>query len=134
MTQLKSLKPSGLFAHDLRECLLYQLMENHPENELALRLTDPFGRLWPAAADRFTAGLCTAAKHSFMKPWLCLRSCDPKPGRSQGTPAAPLVCEVQVEIEEEQFKITLTRSFSELVFNPMPLDDPSVQDYLKQKH
>ena len=60
------------------------------------------------------------------------------PLRSQAWPqsgaaAAPLVCEVQVEIEDGQFKITLAHSFSELIFNPMPINDPTVQDYLKQK-
>ena len=132
LTQLKSLKPSGLFAHDLRECLLYQLMENHPENELAMRLTDHLEALARGSVTALCRTLhCSEAQ--LHEALALLRSCDPKPGRSQGTPAAPLVCEVQVEIEEEQFKITLTRSFSELIFNPMPLDDPSVQDYLKQK-
>ena len=38
-----------------------------------------------------------------------------------------------MEIEDGQFKITLAHSFSELIFNPIPIDDPTVQDYLKQK-
>ena len=40
LSLLKTLKPAGIFAHDLRECLLLQLMEQHPENELARRLTE----------------------------------------------------------------------------------------------
>ncbi len=132
LSQLKSLKPAGIFAHDLRECLLLQLMEQHPENELARRLTEHLEALARGGTTSLCRTLhCTADQLN--EAIALLRRCDPKPGRSQGAAAAPLVCEVQVEIEDGQFKITLAHSFSELIFNPMPINDPTVQDYLKQK-
>lgn len=132
LSQLKTLKPAGIFAHDLRECLLLQLMEQHPENELARRLTEHLEALARGGTTSLCRMLhCTADQLN--EAITLLRRCDPKPGRSQGAAAAPLVCEVQVEIEDGQFKIALTHSFSELIFNPMPIDDPTVQDYLKQK-
>ena len=132
LSLLKTLKPTGVFAQDLRECLLLQLMELHPENELARRLT---GQL-EALARGSTAALCKTlhcTADQLNEAIAAIRSCDPKPGRSQGAAAASLACEVAVEIEDGQFKITLTHSFSELIFNPLPIDDPSVQEYLKQK-
>ena len=132
LSLLKTLKPTGVFAQDLRECQLLQLMELHPENELARRLT---GQL-EALARGSTAALCKTlhcTADQLNEAIAAIRSCDPKPGRSQGAAAASLACEVAVEIEDGQFKITLTHSFSELIFNPLPIDDPSVQEYLKQK-
>ena len=132
LSLLKTLKPAGIFAHDLRECLLLQLMEQHAENELARRLTEHL----EALARGGTTTLCRTlhcTPDQLNEAITLLRRCDPKPGRSQGAAAAPLVCEVQVEIEDGQFKITLAHSFSELIFNPIPIDDPTVQDYLKQK-
>lgn len=116
LSLLKTLKPAGIFAHDLRECLLLQLMEQHPGNELARRLTEHLEALARGGTTSLCRTLhCTADQLN--EAIALLRRCDPKPGRSQGAAAAPLVCEVQVEIEDGQFKIIIGSQLQQSSFS-----------------
>lgn len=131
-TRLKTLKPSGVFALDLAECLRLQLTGELPEQKRARQLTAHLELL----ARRKTAELCRllrCTESELNEAAALISRCDPHPGRSFSASASPLLCEVQVTVKEGQFTVTLLHSFSELRFKALPIQDPAAQDYLRRK-
>lgn len=133
LDKLKEMEPTGVFAKDLKECLLLQLRQ-FPSSETAIILVEKY--LFEIAKGKLNeiSKKLGCDREEIEKAVALIQRCNPNPGSGFSNKATAIFPEVIVNIDEdEEFTYTLLHSFQELKFNDIHFEDQSSKTYLAEK-
>ena len=130
---LKKLEPAGIFAYDLKECLLLQL-DRISDSALAKALVsdnleDIAKKHYEYLIKKYNCS-DTDLKHAI----LLIQSCHPKPANNFSNDAAIIFPEIRVELDENnEFVFMLIDSFQELRIREIQAFSQDEKTYIREK-
>lgn len=131
--QLKEMDPPGIFARDLKECLLLQL-KHFPSSGNAVKITENYlSELAKGKLSELSKKL-NCSMDEVERAVGLIKRCNPNPASGFSKKASAVYPEVAVSIDEEgEFVYTLIHSFQELKIKDFRSEDPSAKEYLSEK-